>query len=203
MRLTIKNSTAWSDAALQVITRWVLRRAGIKDWYKMRVTNSRSWRGVCVGAHRCTIRLSRRYKPDKWPIVHKYRDRKSFPEVVINTRLELLVHLLAHEIYHSVQAREPGGWRAPEWDAENWAKHAMAAFREDWQCIRGMIMMDMRADRQRQGRKDSLKLVKRAERLRDLLEDWERKAKMANTKIKKYRKALARVEKRAAMKTGV
>ena len=200
MKLTIKNTTSWPDPALRVMTRWVLKRAGIKDWYKLRVTNSRGWRGVCLGAHRCTIRLSRRYKPDKWPVVHKYAGRKSFPEIVLRTRLEVLVHLLAHEIYHSAQAREVGGWKAPEWDAENWANHTMAAFREDWAELRHHIMAEMREVRQRSQKHEGSKDDRKAEHLRGLLEDWQRKAKLAGTKIKKYKVAIARVERRAAIK---
>lgn len=202
MALKIINKSQWPTPALNIIVRWVCRREklGTKQHpYTVKVSDARkcAWYGD-GGRYGQRIHIARRHG-NVWPQVKKDRRLKDASEHSLNSPMEILVYLLAHEAYHATgghpgQYRKPDGGKVDkqmmEWDCNHVAMRAVESFRAEWPTIRGAIYAAMRAERNKKHAKHerradpSPKLVA----AETALEKWRRKLKLAQTKIRKYQR---------------
>jgi len=191
------NQSDWPTPALRVIARWVCREAGCPTKYTVQVRRSRTnWYGR-GWRHRQIIWMPRRLRILSGAQVGDPRDRVRTRTVVVRSRLDVLVWLLAHEAKHT---RVSGDLEA-ERICSNFACDVVERFQKAWPVIRGDIKKSCRIDRDR-------RLIhevavchpeqKRLEVAEARLAVWERKMKLARTKIRKYKRRVAYYQRRAA-----
>lgn len=212
MKLTVINRTKWPTPAIKILGKWICWHAGITWNYQITLGNSRrGWYGR-GGSCSQTTHLDRRYRL-KFP--YKIEDSRitNGPTYLVNSRLELLVFLLAHEACHA-NGGKPSEYRnketrrvdrqSMEYDCNLFGMETVKALREEWKELRPRIMAAMRRERDQKNRKrdPDARLLKNLERARDTLVKWERKLKLASTKVKKYRQKIRYYEGRTAARSG-
>jgi hypothetical protein len=200
--MKIVNRSQWPTWALKVLCRWVAARSDVPRRYTFtfRSTSRGGWRGTGAKFWQ-TIRLARRYRPAKgWPMTSRYytagKTRSNFPEVTHRTNLELLVGLMCHEARHSTTH--------DEFLCEVAEVKGLEAFRLEWPIIRQRLKEARRehqALRQRHHEKRSDPSPKLESSMK-LLAMWQRKAKLARTKIKKYERLIRYYSGKVAAKVG-
>lgn len=226
-KLTLTNRSAWPTPALDVLARWIVKRAGI-DWdYSILVrdckTNTWGGRGGRFGQR---IWLDRHYRRAPgarggvfcpvgcklWPVAHTDRRFQWAHQQTFRTRMEFLVMLLAHEAYHATGGH-PGNFvtgnkinrASMEFRCNRFADEAVAALRVEWPTIRAAIYRAMRRDRERA---KSMKRVKADKRGPDHklalamagLERWEKRERAARNRVKALRRKVKYYEGRVAAK---
>lgn len=102
-RVEIVNNSLWPDWAMKVIIPEIVKQTGITWDYKviLPLVKDNIWAGR-GGRTQQRSRVPRRYKT-KWPhniVEWRYKDADTIP-IVVNSRLELLIFLLAHEAHHA------------------------------------------------------------------------------------------------------
>jgi hypothetical protein len=212
--MKIENRSKWPTPALRVLCKWIVKREpDLPDHYAFlfRATNDRhSWRGVGWKS-RQTVRLSRRHF-GPYPYTKKdHRFKWSVP-FEFRSRLETLVYLIAHEAHHSTKGHprefEKSNGRtdraAMEFHCNNAGFEAVKALRIEWPTLRTKIYAAMRRERDRLKTSKQHDAIRRSDptpkllNARESLVTWRRKAKLAATKIKKYRRKVAYYEGRMA-----
>jgi hypothetical protein len=136
-----------------------------------------------------------------WPYTWKDRRFQWSEEVVYRTRMELLVALMAHEAYHATGGnrdvfRSSKGRIARadmEFQCNRFAMKTVEALRQEWPVLRSKIYRAMRQEREK---KRSLGIRRRdpvgkLQHAMDQLSNWQRRRKLAETKIRKYRRRIA------------
>lgn len=148
-----------------------------------------------------------------WPYVlteNRFKDATasdwSFP---VRSRLELLVFLMAHEACHATKGN-PRNFQNERGRVDNvdmemvcnrFGAETVEAFREAWPAL--LAKWRETAKRIRTANAPDTKLERKLEARRGLLAQWQRKQKLAQTKVKKYQRAIRQCEGRlAAMKGG-
>ena len=218
LALTIKNKSAWPDGFVRIVSRWIVKRAGIQWPYEIdlpatgkyrRYRNSwhgRGWRhrqrSVMNRRNSCSFPYTIKDQRFQWSATHE-----------VNNRLELWVYLIAHEAYHALpesrDRREPGSRKSQsrssdEYKANEFANAAVAAFRVEWpKALKARTRRAIRADRDKAIRAKERKASARGPQTRLAraqanMANWERKAKRARTAIKKYRRQVRYYEGRVA-----
>ena len=106
MKIRITNRSKWPTPFLRVLARWIAKREGLGcdtpyTFVFRSSKNHRGWRGL-GGAHYQVITLHRHFQPRKaWPMTVKDHRFKWSTAEVYNSRLEVLVGLMAHEAHHA------------------------------------------------------------------------------------------------------
>lgn len=211
--MKIENRSKWPTPALRVLCKWIAKREQLPKHYAFlfRATNDRhSWRGVGWWS-RQTVKLSRRHF-GPYPYTKKdHRFKWSVPFQLLS-RVETLVYLIAHEAHHSTKGHpskfETTGGRTDragmEFRCNTAGFEAVKALRLEWPTLRTKIYTAMRRERDRLKASKQRKEVKRSDptpkliHAREAMATWQRKAKLAATKIKKYRRKVAYYEGRLA-----
>ncbi len=220
MSIQIINRSQWPTPALKVLAQWVASRAGIeKDRpYELtfRSTDRTDWYHGTGNRYRQAVYLNRRFQPasGSWPMTRTDHRFKWATEELYQSRLELLVGLIAHETHHAMGGH-PDHFRkgmrtdkaAMEFRCNRIAQETVAAFRVEWPCLRAKIKRAMRTDRDRRKARIEKLRARRADprpklvSARTMYKKWQGKAKLAATKMKKYRRQIQYYEGRAAAKT--
>ena len=200
--MKIKNSTAWSDEFLRRMTAWCCRELEIPvRLIKTGVfRNSRStWGGLARGWRR-QISVCVSPRDSDFPAsCSTHRDDEKFVD-----RIECLVAVTAHEAYHIAADRHPDhqqktrrrdDYGSSERITCNMQFKALNAFRANRKALLAEWNVPV---------KEAPKVspqVQRAKEAEDRLAAWQKKAKLAATKIRKYRARVTyynRVLERAA-----
>lgn len=204
--MEIINKSQWPDAFVSVVSRWLWKRLGRTDPHAAKYvftfrapSPERDVHGR-AGRSKGFMRLGRRTKGAAKGLRKDWRFAWA-PEYPINGMLEAFVFLLAHELRHGhpdnyalwSTGRRQGG----EHDANHWAWEQVEVFREVWPLIRREILTARRLTRQRvreqKLREAEKRLAKNAPetklaRVLELRKQWERKCKLAQTKLKKLKR---------------
>jgi hypothetical protein len=207
MAWTLTNTSRYSTAALRILVRFVAEEMEVAKMVRLvEVTNCRwSFRGRCFGA-RVLMRLG---PPTAFPVT-PYRRFERGPEVGIADWQEAVVALAAHEFQHTRQltarnaARRTGDKlpRVSEVDAD-WAEsRVLTVFRQRRADLDAEIAQAVAAEGAKEEARRDRSVARRAPeavrqaRLDDLeakIARWTRKAKTAETYLKKYGRALRRL----------
>lgn len=185
--MKIKNTTEWPDYFLRRLTSWCCKQTGckVRD-IKIAEFRNRSY-GACSG--RAHLRIGRVFiaigPADNFPVKpSRYPGRTSdaFLSPPMKDRLDALVAVTAHEVTH---IRE---WnthcRRGERRTRLEERKAVAAFNEQRDKLIGQWMSP---PPERKTKPTLTRQEKNEQRSRELLKNWERKLKMAENKVKKYR----------------
>ena len=211
--IRIINRSDWPDWAIEDIGFWIAKRAGITWDYKILLKNSKklsSWAGR-GNTHQQKIILPRRF-PGKfskdikrWPyaiVENRYKDAGYF---IVKTRLELLIFLMAHEAHHACGGN-PRHWQTKgngrtnnkemEIDCNDEGAIAVQEFRLAWPKF--MAKWRAKLKKHSQDAKPEAVIEKKHALIACKILTWEKKAKRANTALKKYRRQLLRYETKLA-----
>lgn len=210
-KIKIINRSKWPTEALEILTKWICKREGVTWDYT--VTFRHSTRDHWLGrgwANACTVTVPRRYGKKVngkfiWPYVIDGEVRRSGSDVptICRGRVDLLVQLLAHEVCHANLGhprhfRNARG-RVDRRDMEDLCNRrgadTLEALREQWP----NFVQQYRAARSKtkHAKSPDTKREKKFERTAMLLTQWQRKQKLAENKVKKYQRAMKRMETRA------
>jgi hypothetical protein len=221
MQIRIINRSAWPTPALGVLCRWLCKLAAFdngKSGYTFVFRDTRNtavWRGR--GAlHKQTITMHRHFQPPSgWPWRARDPRFQWATEEVYRNRLEALVGLMGHELGHAMDGRpelfEKNGRvdRARmEFRCNRAGQRAVEALRRDWPLLRSAIQRVLRRGHARAAVAQAAARGRRYDPERKLvhaqqmLKQWSAKLKLAQTKIRRYRKQVAYYERRAAAKRG-
>lgn len=221
MPLKIKNTSWIPDNEAKLLIRWALRYVEITAKRALllrdiRLTNSRyAYSGrAWPSAGRTLLRIG---KPIHFPQSARYRDYKDFFEYTIQDYQECLVMLAAHEFWHHARKQVPdartetynSARKSAEHDCEMVASDAINAFRKERQNVDARLLKiatrteawNCRARDRKASRRSPEARLEKSERYLKL---WQRKARMAENKVKKYQRsvtALRRALKRADQRT--
>ncbi len=204
--LSITNRSQWPDWFVKPVALWIRDRAGIAINYnlilpsysKMHVFCGRGW------SYKSRCRIHRRFTPTLgWPYTDKYwRYAWSFTHQLEN-RLEAFVHLVAHEMFHATggsRAKWGSDVQGMEMACQRFGRDTVLEFRKAWPAMKAKCKQKMRDSRQRQVKKKQAKSDPSMKFLdaQAAFERWNKKAKLAATKMKKYRRRMNYYSTRAA-----
>lgn len=193
--MRLRNSTDFADWFLRRLVSWSCRELGlpVREVAAVQFTNTRhAYRGRAWSSGRILVRIGDgRHFPKKG----KYPGRVNAPEYELADRLEALVHVTAHELAHLSQWHECGHRvRVREAAVDGLGLAVLRAFREQ----RRTLTARWEAEPAGRSRKPKPTLRERNEaRARDALKRWERKKKLAETKVKQYRRKVRYYERTA------
>lgn len=199
--MKIINTTPFPTPLLRRMTVWACRRVGYQP--------SRVWevkfRNRSRGDYSGRAFMSRR-------IVVSVGPANSFPTqpdtrpglvgVVFTDQIEALVSVTAHELAHLCQFRD-GRWpklnanRKTELDARWHEQQALEAFRRDRDAL--LAVWSITPTKRPTESKSSIVDFREA-KARKALQKWERKLKLAKTKVAKYRSKVRRYDRVLAAK---
>lgn len=203
-RITITNRSAWPDWFVRPLVEWVADRAGITWDYAITLKSAvrpEYWRGMNYGRCACNLTCHRRNTRAK----HKDHRFKWSPTYDLKPGIEMLVYLMAHEMFHSTGGHPrhfllPGGRTnrdLMEFKCNEFGAAAAKAFWEWWPGQRVRAMAKMRRARQRQAvaadrseRRDQERAAPdaRIAKAEAMAVAWERKARLATNRAKKWRR---------------
>lgn len=196
-----------------VLCRWICTRAGITWPYTVWLRHAngrvggRGWRNRQKTWYDCRF--------GKWPGTIRDTRWAHSPTQIINSRLEHLVFILAHEAAHATIGHPNKFFRkerighsklrfdeeAMEFACNRFGMETVEALRKEWPArLRAQVYEACRADRRKrkdkseQKRDPNLKL----QRAQANLDRWLRRQKLVNTKIRRYKKAVIYYEGRVA-----
>lgn len=214
MKLTIVNRSGWPDWFVKPVARWIAARAGIDRAYQLNLVGTRDTRRLAGRAwgHCSRVRVHRRFSPHGgWPYTTKYWKYKWSFTYQLHNRLEAFVDIVAHEMFHATGGH-PSKFRkdgrtdvaSMEMACERFSKATVEAFRVEWPALRAKCIAELRRDRDRRKAKVIAKSdpTPKLDRAAKNLANWQRKAKLAATKIKKYKQQVRYYEGRVAAKKG-
>lgn len=221
-KMTIVNRSKFPDPMLTTLVGWVAEQIGLTWECKIEFANVRNpslRAGMCYGSRHCRIRFPVNFNSrGKWPYRETYHRYSWAPVYLYNNRLECLTHLVAHEMIHCVDARK-GLWSRPktrhdhvagmEVETERRANAIVLKLREEFQVVKRKISAAMRRQRAAARRTKDRGRIRRASiknspeaklaRARANLAAWERRLKLAQTKVKKYRRRVGYYERRGVI----
>lgn len=167
-----------------------------------------------VQAQKVGVTMPRKLTGNKplWPYENKDHRFKWSDTQSFRSRLELLVFLLAHEACHATTGHPNhhrlGDGRADtagmEFHCNAKGYRIMEMFRQEWPKLRSLIYAAMRRARRQHVTEIARKVAKRSDPGPKLalaekrLKEWSRKKKLAETKIRKYRKQVRYYQKKAS-----
>ena len=204
--MRLRNTTDFTDRFLRRMVAWCCRQLDMPASYvrAARFGNAtNSWGGVAyLQSRRISVRVGSEAQVGHEVKHHKFGD--GF-QVITYTRLEVLLVTTAHELAHLDLYRRGNGSRrdgrsgGSERLTEGRAANVLEAFR------RNVHLLDVWATEPAVRHRQIVQSVqeKRAAQAADKLLQWQRKAKLAATKIRKYRKQVRYYEKAIAAKRSV
>ena len=193
-----KNRTDWPDYFLQRMLRWVCGQLNYPYHELRRVDFGK--RSTCCysgrawwGRERILVRIG---PPSKFPVPADHRP--GYGGMVLVDDVEALVKVTAHEIQHLMQSREKRiadlqRRRKVEFDARWSALMVLTEFRDERAWL--MRVWSKPPVTVSQPTKRECNAAKAAA----ALDRWQRKLKLAQTKVRKYRAAVRRYEKQGIM----
>lgn len=189
--MKIKNSTDWPNHFLRRMTAWCCRQLKLPVGYitECRFAVSRSdYGGLCYG-RRIGVRVGKLVVfPCHNIYGNDYRDR-----------LEILVGVTAHELAHSMAFREKGrtrrgGYGGSERRTEFLAQQVLEAFRGN----RDGLLVCWSSEPQKKTKPEPTRQELNDAKTRKQLATWERKLKLAKTKVAAYRRKVRYYDRVAA-----
>jgi len=219
MKTCIINRSAWPTPALKVLCGWLLTNAAFDSGqvpytFVFRSTRTiHTWRGR-GSSHGQTITLSRRFQPrEGWPWRLRDHRFKWACEEVYRSRLEVLVGLMGHELEHAMEGRPQRfltngriDRARMEFHCNQAGQRAVEALRRDWPVLRTRIKRALHDERRH---RSAAKLASHARchdperklvHAQQKLKQWGARLKLAQTKVRRYRRQVAYYERRAAAK---
>lgn len=193
--MRFRNSTDLADGFLRKLVSWCCKQIDLplSAVHGCQFTHCAAlYRGRAWSSGRILCRISKPGMPydGSYPHTAKYRGLVNTPTYTVNDRMEALVFLTAHELWHLVQYRR--GHKAREAYNDTVAIGVLKTFRES----RETLLADWTRERER---KPAVPLTeRRAAKVAADLARWQRKAKLAATKIRKLKKKLAYYDRKAA-----
>ncbi len=203
--MIITNTSRYPDEVISKLIRYAARQLEIEDYVdRVQVTNtSGSYRGRCWG-HGVLIRIG---APEKFPRHNlSYPGLKRAPKYDLADWIEAIVHIAAHEFQHSRQFKAKAK-RHSEIEADRVAIHVLNEFRKVRPSMEAELTGLVQRRAIREATRETLRLARvqkaqspevKLDTLKAKIVAWERKRKLAETYLKKYRRALRRQEKRLA-----
>lgn len=192
--MKIQNSTNWSDSFLRKMTSWVCRQLDMPI-RKIKTAQFRNrtiecFSGRAYGGTRFVVSIG-----PKRAFPLSCRNHAGVANFYLADRTEALINVTAHEVRHLTAAwtgertRGNGKWcssseRATEHDAQK----VLAAFRER----RTELLLEWSVEQIRQVVGT---VEKRANKADKDLARWQRKLKLAQTKVRQYRKRVRYYER--------
>jgi len=217
--LQITNRTRYDDIAIHILVNFAFDTVH-KVWpvttvstLKIKVTNTkRGWGGYAYvnglgrdaeGFHVCVRVGSPEYfkTPKRISYDHKWRD---MPEMYLNDWRECVVYIAAHEFGHTAGR---SGRKSGEMGTEFAGQDAVDLYRKQRSEVDGRIedrirTRDTRTSETEQRRLSRAAFAKsaagRLQKSEKMLAYWERRAKIAHNKIKRYRRSVSALRKSAA-----
>jgi hypothetical protein len=214
--LLITNRSRYDDIAIHILVNFAFDTVH-KDWpittayrLKIKVTNTvNSWGGYAYvngtscdseGFHVCVrIGAPSRFKvPRRISYDHKWKD---MPEMFLNDWRECVVYIAAHEFGHTAGR---SGRKNGEIGTEFAGQDAVDLYRKQRAEIDGRIedrirTRDTRTSATEQRRESRAAFAKsaagRLQKSEKMLAYWERRAKIAHNKIKRYRRSVGALRK--------
>lgn len=190
--MKLRNSTDFPDYFLRRMVGWCAKQLGYSTArLRAEFRNRREWfSGHAYGGGRIVVSVSRTEFAE--PI--KGRRHIAGVQVVYHDRMEALIGVTAHEIAHLCQYRDRRH-KFAEHDAEWHAQRVLDAFRlgrDAWLAAWNEPPAEKPA-------KPKLSIAeRRAEKAQADLDRWQRKLKLAQTKVKKLKRRVAYYDKRQA-----
>jgi hypothetical protein len=200
MRTKFRNSTGWSDAFLKAMYRWATKVAGIdRPLRQVQFTKCRGhYRGRAWNSGRILVRVG----PGPWP--HNASWRRSYKpqdgsdDIILADAIEALVHITGHELGHIRDFRRGAG--VSEVSADSRGRMVLRLFRENRDALLAAWSVKEKPARKTPTAGKSIQ-EKRAEKTQSMLAAWERKLKLAKTKVATYRRKAKYYERALAAKS--
>jgi hypothetical protein len=189
---------------------WTAKQIGLEAKHAKRLTIEVGYRRCRMGlgwggwyGHRerlVQVLLPRDRDHDDWPTSMAHNAEEKLAGRDAHDEWELFVAILAHELEHArcfaIARNQTERKRLnfePRVRATDW--RTLLAFRES----RETLLADwLREKPQRQTRPKKSVVEQRAARAEELLADWERRLKLAKTKVSKYRRKVKYYQKRGS-----
>jgi hypothetical protein len=200
--MKIKNSTAWSDTFLRRLVSWCCREleVPVRTIRTAEFKNGRrAFSGYANGRRHITVRVG---GVAQFPCPAGYRDS----DEVYADRIEALIAITAHEVYHlgarfvaeHQQRTRIGrnGFASGERVTRAAERKTLVAFRQEREPLLAVWSIEPVA---RAPSPQPSVQAKRAARVTVLLQQWQRRLKLAQGKVKKYQRKLRRYEKLAVV----
>jgi len=178
VKVVLQNSTDWSDDALKVVLRWVAKQSGHKKPFRIKVRNGKNM--GCSYGQTITVRVPKR-RARKFPFDYKYQNITA----VLESRLQTLVWSAAWCLQSNCD----------RWDRYNLATDVLVRFKVMWSVLRKDIVEVLRKHKAKvQKQKTPVRCARYSAALYHLVA-WEKRLKLAQTKVKKYQAIAARYER--------
>lgn len=201
--MKLKNSTDWTDHFLRRMVAWCCKQIGMPVrvvWQAQFRNRHMGYAGrACYDSHRivCSIGLAGfPMSPD---------DRPGMQNEAIADRIEALVALTAHELYH-LAARYVPAHRQKTRRHERFASSEQATRHEEVRVLRlfraerDALIAQWSVEPEKRERPKLSIQEKRTAKAQAALDRWQRKAKLAATKVKQYKRQVAYYDKALAAK---
>lgn len=215
MKLTVINRSKWPEWFVRPVCRWIASRAEIKWEYTLTLVGC-SDRSMLAGRgarRRSRVRIHRRFKPSGgWPYMTKYWRYKWSRQYALHNRIEAFVDIVAHEMYHATGGHPDRFTRngrcddqSMEMACERFAEATVEAFRLEWASrLKPAAKAALRASRAKakaikKSRSDPSPKLTAAQKK---LIEWQRRAKAAANRVKKYQRKVRYYEGRLAARAG-
>lgn len=199
--MKLKNTTDFADHLLRRMVSWCCRQVGYKP-SRIRAAQFRNKSGAYSGHAYHSRRIVASIGPDKlFPLPPDSRpgmDNESFAD-----RTEALVAITAHEIAHLLQYETGRITRLKangltERDARRQEVACLRAFRNS----RELLLTDWSHEPAEKAKPVASVQDRRAAKAQAALDRWQRKAKLAATKVRQYRRQVGYYERALAAKRG-
>jgi hypothetical protein len=188
-----KNSTDYPDYMLRRMVSWCCKQLDmpVRRVRAVQFTNcSRYWRGR-AWSRRILVRIG----PDAgYPYTGKYPGRTYAPTYTVNDRTEALVKVTAHELAHLARWAD-GIYKVREATVDGMAIPILKRFVDNREELLAEwnVAPAAKAPKPKPGRQQQNEA-----KARDALARWERKMKLAKTKVAAYRKRVRYYDRVAA-----
>lgn len=189
--MQLKNSTDWSDRFLRRMLTWCCNEIGYKVrdlrgvQFRNRKTKHYSGRAY-LNQRRIVVSIAAR----EFQRLMTCRAHIAGKPIILHNRLEALVKVTTHELAHLCQWRD-GRRKLVEHDADWHAGHVLDLFRADHEQL--IAAWSATAERPKAPAKSKQQV--NADKAEQFLVTWQRKLKLAQTKVKQYRAKVRRYER--------
>lgn len=199
-RTTIKNTSHWPDHFIRRMLRWCTAQVEVPGGPLKRATFRKRSRGEWSGHAYCGGRIVVSIGPVPSPVLWSGYKRACRPAdgsdyLIIADQLEALIAVTAHELGHIAHFRRGHYGRGSEDLADARARYVLRMFREqraaleaEWSAPPAAKPARPKPSPQEQRAAAALAAVQR----------WERKLRLAKTKLAKYRRRVTYYERKAA-----
>lgn len=210
-RIILTNRSRWNDIFVKHVARFCARKTGLwkkfsdHGWRKYNFTIKRAtrmrWRGRAgeYGGNMTYHAYHRRLR-DSYPVTDRYWTYRWSKAYLIHSSVEMFVMIMAHEFLHAT-AGAPSKFRGSdgridratmETTTHRLAHEIVAMWRKERRKIMGRVLNEMRIARAKKKKKRAKPTtsVKR-DKSAAMLAKWERKLKLAKTKVAKYKRSVA------------